>query len=172
MHCAPKRPSLAGLGLTVPTAILGFLVWTPLTWAQLKVSPDTVRLDKPESSQQLLVTEPQGGLQRDVTREVRYEVQPPLVVSVDADGLVHPLAEGSTRLVVRRGSQQLEVPITVQGLQKPAPVSFAREITPVLTKGRCNSGGCHGKAEGQNGFKLSLLGFDAAADYEAIVEEG
>ncbi|HLQ44053.1 MAG TPA: DUF1549 domain-containing protein, partial [Planctomycetaceae bacterium] len=43
---------------------------------------------------------------------------------------------------------------------------------PILTKGRCNSGGCHGKAEGQNGFKLSLFGFDAAADHEAVIKEG
>ena len=42
----------------------------------------------------------------------------------------------------------------------------------MLTKSRCNSGGCHGKAEGQNGFKFSLLGFDADADYAAIIKEG
>jgi hypothetical protein len=36
----------------------------------------------------------------------------------------------------------------------PRPLNFANDIVPILTKGSCNSGGCHGKAGGQNGFKL------------------
>jgi hypothetical protein len=40
----------------------------------------------------------------------------------------------------------------------------------LLTRYGCNSGGCHGKASGQNGFKLSLFGFDSQADYEEIVD--
>src|SRR5262249_37771340 len=31
---------------------------------------------------------------------------------------------------------------------------------------------CHGKASGQNGFKLSLLGFEPTEDYEYLVKEG
>ncbi|MEY4566083.1 MAG: hypothetical protein RLY14_1053 [Planctomycetota bacterium] len=46
---------------------------------------------------------------------------------------------------------------------------FENEIQPLLTRYGCNSGGCHGKASGQNGFKLSLFGFDTKADYEEIV---
>ena len=42
---------------------------------------------------------------------------------------------------------------------------------PIFTKLGCNSGGCHGKASGQNGFRLSLLGFEPAYDYEALVKE-
>ena len=49
---------------------------------------------------------------------------------------------------------------------------FENEIQPLLTRYGCNSGGCHGKASGQNGFKLSLFGFDTQADYEEIVEHG
>jgi hypothetical protein len=51
------------------------------------------------------------------------------------------------------------------------PVSFPTEVVPALTKLGCNSGGCHGKAEGQNGFKLSLFGFEPKEDYEAISKE-
>ena len=35
----------------------------------------------------------------------------------------------------------------------------------------CNAGGCHGKQSGQNGFKLSLFGFDTDFDYHALVTE-
>ncbi|QDU28143.1 hypothetical protein ETAA8_32430 [Anatilimnocola aggregata] len=50
-----------------------------------------------------------------------------------------------------------------------ASLDFQNEIQPVLSRHGCNSGGCHGKASGQNGFKLSLFGFDDRFDYEAIV---
>ncbi len=46
----------------------------------------------------------------------------------------------------------------------PRPLNFANDIVPILTKGSCNSGGCHGKSGGQNGFKLSLLGFEPQED--------
>jgi hypothetical protein len=59
---------------------------------------------------------------------------------------------------------------------EPAPivihsaVRFGTDVVPVLTKLGCNSGACHGKATGQNGFKLSLLGFEPDMDYRAIVK--
>ena len=61
--------------------------------------------------------------------------------------------------------------VEVRGLNNPAPVSFEQQIVPLLTKAGCNSGACHGKAEGQNGFKLSIFGFDTEADYQSLVME-
>ena len=52
------------------------------------------------------------------------------------------------------------------------PVTFERDIQPILTRSGCNAGACHGKARGQNGFALSLLGFDPTFDHNAIVKEG
>jgi hypothetical protein len=53
------------------------------------------------------------------------------------------------------------------------PVSFVNDVVPILTKAGCNSGSCHAKAGmGQNGFRLSLLGFEPDEDYEHIVREG
>ena len=51
------------------------------------------------------------------------------------------------------------------------PVYFATDVVPILTKLGCNSGGCHGKSTGQNGFKLSLLGFEPDFDHGAIATE-
>ena len=39
-------------------------------------------------------------------------------------------------------------------------VSFDLDVLPILTAHGCNAGACHGKQRGQNGFQLSLLGFD------------
>ena len=140
--------------------------------AQLSVSPVSIQLDRPEGSQQLLVTNRIGDLSRDVSREATYEVRPPAIVTIGSDGLVHPVSAGASRIVVRLGAVALEIPVNVTGLQQPAPVSFIHEVQPILTKARCNSGGCHGKAEGQNGFKLSLLGFDEDFDHDSLVKDG
>ncbi|HXG10020.1 MAG TPA: DUF1549 and DUF1553 domain-containing protein [Gemmataceae bacterium] len=51
------------------------------------------------------------------------------------------------------------------------PVDFDTEIIPVLTRAGCNAGACHGAAAGRGGFRMSLLGSDPAADYDAIVHE-
>src|SRR5262245_673222 len=52
------------------------------------------------------------------------------------------------------------------------PLNFENDIVPILSRYGCNASGCHGKAEGQNGFKLSVFGFDPAADYRALAVEG
>ncbi|MDA0834426.1 MAG: DUF1549 and DUF1553 domain-containing protein [Planctomycetota bacterium] len=52
-------------------------------------------------------------------------------------------------------------------------VNFANDVIPVLTKAGCNVGVCHAKAGGgQNGFQLSLLGFEPQEDFEHLVKEG
>lgn len=59
-----------------------------------------------------------------------------------------------------------------QGADIQRSINFTNQIVPIFTKLSCNSGGCHGKASGQNGFKLSLLGFEPDVDYTALVKEG
>src|SRR3954447_11052047 len=50
-------------------------------------------------------------------------------------------------------------------------VTFERDIEPILTRAGCNAGACHGKSGGQNGFALSLLGFDRDFDHKAIARD-
>src|SRR5437867_3512018 len=47
-------------------------------------------------------------------------------------------------------------------------VTFRNHVQPVLAKFGCSSGACHGAAAGQNGFKLSLRGYDDEGDYLAL----
>ena len=44
-------------------------------------------------------------------------------------------------------------------------------MLPVLSAAGCNTGACHGKSRGQNGFALSLLAFDPQFDYSSIALE-
>jgi hypothetical protein len=57
------------------------------------------------------------------------------------------------------------------GVAGVEPPDFETQIVPVLTKAGCNSGACHGAAIGRGGFRLSLLGYDPASDYEHIIQE-
>lgn len=54
----------------------------------------------------------------------------------------------------------------------PRAFNFENDISPLLTRHGCNASQCHGKAEGQNGFKLSVFGYDPLADFRALTVEG
>lgn len=47
-------------------------------------------------------------------------------------------------------------------------VSFTRDVMPVLSRGGCNTGGCHGHRDGRGDLKLSLWGESPATDYLAL----
>lgn len=49
--------------------------------------------------------------------------------------------------------------------------TLERDIEPLLTRFGCNAGACHGKQRGQNGFQLSLFGFDPHFDLDALTHE-
>jgi hypothetical protein len=51
------------------------------------------------------------------------------------------------------------------------PLTFVRDVLPVMNKVGCTSGPCHGGAKGKGGFKLSLRGYDAEFDYRAILHD-
>ena len=51
----------------------------------------------------------------------------------------------------------------------PPSATFLRDVAPILNKAGCTAGACHGAAKGKNGFKLSLRGYDARFDYEALL---
>ena len=46
--------------------------------------------------------------------------------------------------------------------------SFRNQVQPILAKFGCSSGACHGAAAGQNGFRLSLRGYDDEGDHIAL----
>src|ERR1043165_68866 len=50
-------------------------------------------------------------------------------------------------------------------------VSFRNHVLPILTKAGCNGGSCHGALAGKGGLKLTLRGFDPAADYAVLTRQ-
>ena len=49
-------------------------------------------------------------------------------------------------------------------------LSFVKDIVPIFTKSGCANSNCHGSIRGQNGFKLSLFGYEPELDFDAIVK--
>jgi len=132
------------------------------------------QLDGQDARQQLVVTgKYNSGQLRDLTGKVNYVATPEGIVTVKPSGYVIPQADGVATITAHSAEGPAgSVQVTVAHFGNDPLVNFPNQIVPIFTKLGCNSGGCHGKASGQNGFKLSLLGFEPQEDYEHLVKEG
>ncbi len=173
---APFRGSVfAAIGLLlapvagVQGAASPMLPTEPGSPAPVAITCSVTKVELPDAfaGQQLLVSE--NGT--DITREATYTSSNPAVAKVDAKGYVTPAGDGTATVKITRGGDTLEVPVTVKGFGTGRKVDFRTEVMPLLSKHGCNAGSCHGKQSGQNGFKLSLFGFDTDFDYAAITKE-
>jgi hypothetical protein len=138
----------------------------------LEVRPAQVVLKGIDDSRQLVLTATlTGGRPQDLTHDVKYEVADGKVARVTDTGRIVPVANGATIVTARFAGRAVTVPVKAESCDVDLPINFGNQIVPIFTKLGCNSGGCHGKASGQNGFKLSLLGFEPDVDYAALVKE-
>jgi hypothetical protein len=143
---------------------------------RIELSPlgqdESIVIRSRDSRQQLIATAVHAdGTLTDATREVTWSVSDPSVLSVDATGMAIPAADGNITVTAALGDKSASVPVAISGFAQPLPINFRNQVVPIFTKLGCNSGGCHGKSGGQNGFKLSLLGFYAEDDYEFLRKE-
>jgi hypothetical protein len=88
-----------------------------------------------------------------------------------AGSTLTPLKDGSTSLNIEYRGLTGSVPVVVRSSEKSRPVSFQLDVMPVLTAAGCNTGACHGSARGQDGFHLSLFGFDPKGDHFRLTGE-
>lgn len=138
----------------------------------LAIHPQSIRLTSARDIQQIIVTGLQpDGSERDLTSSAAFRVEAPEVAVIGSNGLVEPRKNGRTTLLVQAGALTARVPIVVEGLDKPQPVSFRHEFIAALNVAGCNMGACHGLPSGRGGFKLSLRGFDPGADYLELTRE-
>jgi hypothetical protein len=134
--------------------------------------PAAVRLTGPGSAYSLLVHgKTAEGRLIDLTRSARFEAPTPKVATITEAGVVRAVGDGFGEVLVRAAGRTVRVAVTVADSGRPREYDFENDIVPLLSRHGCNASGCHGKAEGQNGFKLSVFGFDPAADYAALVKE-
>ena len=165
-----RRSVIAAILLLTPAAGPPSLAGDA-TDAPLRATPDLVLLDDSSDRQRLVVTGEDDGRMVDLTRRVSFRSTCPELVEVGEDGIVRPLADGEAEVVASLDGREARVRVLVSGMSEARPVTFERDVMPLLTRLGCNSGPCHGKQRGQNGFQLSLLGFDPTFDHNALAKE-
>ena len=159
---------------------LRFLTWVAVVLTvtelsaktKLTVYPTTIRLTGKKAYQQLLVNAGQEGHEVDVTGQAKFRSVDPKIAQVTKDGRVESRGDGKGKIVVEVAGQTAEVTVEAVRSMEVAPISFELIVQPILVNRGCSTGACHGKARGQNGFQLSLLGFDPEFDFAALTREG
>lgn len=143
------------------------------TWSGLRFAPEQIVLASPGASQRFLVSAiDESGRERDVTSQCDIDSTVPEVVAVDRQsGAIHGKMPGRTDLRIRFSGLAVTTRVIVGDKPTEVTVRFSPDIVSILTIKGCNSSGCHGSPAGQAGFKLSLFGYDVAADHEMIVKK-
>jgi hypothetical protein len=154
----PTAPDARAKVVGAPTALI--------------VQPEKITLNGPRATQQLVISGRYvDGNLRDLTHFADVTVEAADVVGLDAERFLTAKKNGTTNIVVKAGTQTVKVPVLVQNVDKPQPVSFRNEVVAALNVGGCNAGACHGTPSGKNGFKLSLRGYDPSADFVQLTHD-
>ena len=144
------------------------LVGNPVS---LRVIPESSSLSSSLQRTQLVVTGIYAdGSVRDLTHTASYHPEHPNILNV-ANGLITPLANGSSLLRIQAGSQSAQIPIEISGQGAPEKIPFLTGTLAALSKNNCNSGGCHGAPSGKGGFALSMVAFDPESDKTALTRD-
>jgi hypothetical protein len=141
-------------------------------WHQtFDVYPKKIDIKPGQDRQTIVVTRTEAdGVTREFTHESMCATEPAGLLRIE-NGIAYGARNGNGKLVIKVGGKNIDVPCNVQGFGVSNPVSYNRDILPILTRASCNGGKCHGAAAGKDGFRLSLFGFDPKGDHYRIVEE-
>ena len=143
---------------------------TSLAIHQVEVYPSELRVGLGEIAETMVVSAlDEEGLRYDVTDLVDFEFGEWL--QKESDGQLTGKTEGTGNLTAKIGEHTLSIPIEVFRSNQDNPLSFVRDILPILSRAGCNGGSCHAKPNGQNSFALSVFAFDPRSDYHEIVSD-
>ncbi len=137
----------------------------------IEVFPRSLVLDGPRDARRVIVTGVAAdGTRSDLTAKAKLACEGD-GFSVDSDGFSHGAKNGEFSLKVTAEDHEAGIPVVVKNFDQARPVSFVRDIMPVVSRVGCNAGTCHGSAKGKKGFKLSLRGYDPDFDYLQLVDD-
>jgi hypothetical protein len=137
----------------------------------LTLSPRVFTITADDPGLQLLLTQRNtDGTVRDLSSRASWKCSPAGRASIDKGGYLVPRGAGEVEVTAEAGGASAQAHVVIEP-RAQRPWDFASDIVPVLTRLGCNTGGCHGKADGQNGFRLSFLGYDPEGDFQAITRD-
>ncbi len=176
---------LGALSTPADRSVHGSEVTAAAGETEIRVSPRSIILRGATETYSILVhgraaKAPDGGEllpeellpEFDLTHEARFRSRHPEIALVSERGVVSAVAAGSAAIEVEAAGRSVEVAVEVRDFDRPREFHFENDVLPIMTRFGCNGSGCHAKANGgQNGFQLSVFGFDAAADYDELVAD-
>jgi hypothetical protein len=137
----------------------------------MAVYPDAITLETARDFNTFVaVATFEDDVTQDVTAKAKLTLADPSVAKLDGFKLL-PLKDGATTLTVEWLDKKVEVPVTVKDAAKDRPVSYNLDVMPVFMRANCNTGSCHGSARGQDGFMLSLFGYDPKGDHFRLTQQ-
>jgi hypothetical protein len=172
----------AGLSLALPAsqrrATVAILALSAIVWGSVGVRaeessiallPAEATLHGPHSVQQLIVEiVADGHFVGDQTATAQFATSDEKIATIDEKGVVHPAGSGQVTITGTVDGKSASAKLSIAEFESDARRSFRNDVQPVLAKMGCSMGACHGALAGKGGFKLSLRGYDAAADFTAI----
>lgn len=137
----------------------------------LSVYPPEIKLDTSRDYQSFIaVVRRPDDVTLDITDDAIWKLADEKFAKIEGNQLL-PVADGETELVCNYGTSEIRIPVKVSRCAERLPISFEKDIVPIMTRSGCNTGSCHGAARGKDGFMISLFGYDPAGDYKRITRE-
>ena len=178
-YCMVRSPNTGFIvaRFFVCVTFVALMVQVPFVSAEDKVTSlvfesENIELDGKGESFQILVSGlTTSGQEIDLTHDAQYEISNSDLTVFSRPGMVESVKDGTGFITVKADGLLHRLSLEIRNAAQRRPMNFENDIVPILSRFGCNTSGCHGKAEGKNGFKLSVFGFDADADYEALTKE-
>ncbi|MEM6981189.1 MAG: S-layer protein, partial [Planctomycetota bacterium] len=170
------------LGRCFAAAVAQMSMWSSIVVGDFAILPPAFELHGRESIQRVIVVAsgqqtkstgnqlPEYGslVQSD---EMTLRSSDESVIRVE-DEIVYPVGGGMANVEAwLAGHIVASATVRVDAMHLPHQWSFRNEVQSVLARQGCNMGACHGALAGKGGFRLSLRGYDADADYFTIARE-
>ena len=153
-------------------ALLIALTSAGTAWSEQFVAyPAAVKLENQRDPQRIIAEVVRDdGVTVDVTAASAITVEPANLAEWNS-GVLIPKADGTGQIHIDHNGNRISLPLTVSNVAVNPPMSFRNDVEAVLMRAGCNTGGCHGSAQGKNGFMLSLFGYDPIHDFITLTRE-
>ncbi|MBS0205296.1 MAG: DUF1553 domain-containing protein [Planctomycetes bacterium] len=107
----------------------------------------------------------------DLTSRAQFVSSNEAIATVSPSGRLIPRGDGTAEIRVTVAGADKSVPVTVSEFAAEPHVSFLDQVRPAINKAGCSMAACHAAQFGKGGFKLSVFGFDPAADHFAMTKD-
>lgn len=163
----PNKLGLIGVGLA-----FWFTGGSSACAGSVAAFPASARLDHGRDIQRFaLIHTREDGITEDVTSLASWVFDRTGVATLQDGLFLAPVSDGTATLRGDWNGQSVSIPVEVLNSAVVKRISFQHDVEPILMKAGCNSGACHGSAQGKNGFRLSLFGYDPGLDYLNLTRE-